>query len=54
MAGACSHYIGYLQPSSAFGLEYAVNSIAMPMTAALRAGHPLIGASSGIAAADAP
>ena len=32
MAGApFPYYIGYLQPSSAFALEYAVNSIAMPM-----------------------
>ena len=32
MAGApLPYYIGYLQPSGAFGLEYAVNSIAMPM-----------------------
>ena len=32
MAGApFPYFIGYLQPSSAFGLEYAVNSIAMPM-----------------------
>jgi len=32
MAGApFPYYIGYVQPSSAFGLEYAVNSIAMPM-----------------------
>ena len=32
MAGApFPYYIGYLQPSSTFGLEYAVNSIAMPM-----------------------
>src|SRR5712664_5012158 len=32
MAGApFPYYIGYLQPSSAFGLPYAVNSIAMPM-----------------------
>jgi branched-chain amino acid transport system permease protein len=32
MAGApFPYYIGYLQPSSAFGLDYAVNSIAMPM-----------------------
>ena len=31
MAGApFPYYIGYLQPSSAFGLEYAVNSIAQP------------------------
>ena len=32
MAGApFPYYIGYLQPASAFGLEYAVNAIAMPM-----------------------
>jgi branched-chain amino acid transport system permease protein len=32
MAGApFPYYIGYLQPASAFGLEYAVNSIAMPI-----------------------
>jgi branched-chain amino acid transport system permease protein len=32
MAGApFPYYIGYIQPSSAFGLEYAVNAIAMPM-----------------------
>jgi branched-chain amino acid transport system permease protein len=32
MAGApFPYYIGYLEPSSAFGLAYAVNSIAMPM-----------------------
>ena len=32
MAGApFPYYIGYLQPSSAFSLEYAVNSIAMPI-----------------------
>ncbi len=32
MAGASHPYfIGYLEPSSAFGLSYAVNSIAMPM-----------------------
>jgi branched-chain amino acid transport system permease protein len=32
MAGApFPYYIGFLQPSSAFALEYAVNSIAMPM-----------------------
>ncbi len=32
MAGApFPYYIGFLQPSSAFGLEYAVNSIAMPL-----------------------
>ena len=32
MAGApFPYYIGYLEPASAFGLEYAVNSIAMPL-----------------------
>src|SRR6202043_2741688 len=32
MAGApFPYYIGYLQPSSTFGLDYAVNSIAMPV-----------------------
>ena len=32
MAGApFPYYIGYLEPSSAFGLPYAVSSIAMPM-----------------------
>jgi branched-chain amino acid transport system permease protein len=32
MAGApFPYYIGYLAPVSAFGLEYAVNSIAMPL-----------------------
>jgi branched-chain amino acid transport system permease protein len=32
MAGApFPYYIGYLEPSSAFGLPYAVNAIAMPM-----------------------
>jgi branched-chain amino acid transport system permease protein len=32
MAGApFPYYIGYLEPSSAFSLQYAVNSIAMPM-----------------------
>ena len=32
MAGApFPYYIGFLQPSSAFGLDYAVNSIAMPL-----------------------
>jgi branched-chain amino acid transport system permease protein len=32
MAGApFPYFIGYLQPASAFALEYAVNSIAMPM-----------------------
>jgi branched-chain amino acid transport system permease protein len=32
MAGApFPYYIAYIEPSSAFGLAYAVNSIAMPM-----------------------
>jgi branched-chain amino acid transport system permease protein len=32
MAGApFPYYIGYVQPASAFGLDYAVNAIAMPM-----------------------
>jgi len=46
MAGApFPYYIGYLQPSSAFGLEYAVNSIAMPMIGGTTSwGGPLIGA----------
>ena len=46
MAGASfPYYIGYLEPSSAFGLAYAVNSIAMPMIGGttMWAG-PLIGA----------
>src|SRR3954447_24662360 len=46
MAGApFPYYIGYLEPSSAFGLAYAVNSIAMPMIGGttMWAG-PLIGA----------
>jgi branched-chain amino acid transport system permease protein len=46
MAGApFPYYIGYLQPSSAFGLEYAVNSIAMPMVGGTTSWvGPLIGA----------
>jgi branched-chain amino acid transport system permease protein len=46
MAGApFPYYIGYLQPSSAFGLEYAVNSIAMPMIGGTGSWlGPLIGA----------
>jgi branched-chain amino acid transport system permease protein len=46
MAGApFPYYIGYLQPSSAFGLEYAVNSIAMPMIGGTTTwAGPLIGA----------
>jgi branched-chain amino acid transport system permease protein len=46
MAGApFPYYIGYIQPSSAFALDYAVNSIAMPMIGGTTnwAG-PLIGA----------
>lgn len=46
MAGApFPLYIGYLQPSSAFGLEYALNSIAMPMVGGTTSwAGPLIGA----------
>jgi branched-chain amino acid transport system permease protein len=46
MAGApFPYYIGYLQPSSAFGLEYAVNSIAMPLIGGTTSWvGPLIGA----------
>jgi branched-chain amino acid transport system permease protein len=46
MAGApFPYYIGYLQPQSAFGLEYAVNSIAMPMIGGTTSWvGPLIGA----------
>jgi branched-chain amino acid transport system permease protein len=46
MAGApFPYYIGYLQPSSAFGLEYTVNSIAMPMIGGTTSWvGPLIGA----------
>ena len=46
MAGApFPYYIGYLQPSSAVGLEYAVNSIAMPMIGGTTSWvGPLIGA----------
>ena len=46
MAGApFPYYIGYLQPSSAFGLEYAVNSIAMQMIGGTTSWvGPLIGA----------
>jgi branched-chain amino acid transport system permease protein len=46
MAGApFPYYIGYLQPSSAFALEYAVNSIAMPMIGGTTSwGGPLLGA----------
>jgi branched-chain amino acid transport system permease protein len=46
MAGApFPYYIGYLQPSSTFGLEYAVNSIAMPMIGGTTSWiGPLVGA----------
>jgi branched-chain amino acid transport system permease protein len=46
MAGApFPYYIGYLEPSSAFGLQYAVNSIAMPMIGGTTTWiGPLIGA----------
>jgi branched-chain amino acid transport system permease protein len=46
MAGApFPYYIGYLEPSSAFGLPYAVNSIAMPMIGGTTSWvGPLIGA----------
>src|ERR1044072_8776113 len=46
MAGApFPYYIGFLQPSSAFGLAYAVNSIAMPMIGGTSSWvGPLVGA----------
>jgi branched-chain amino acid transport system permease protein len=46
MAGApFPYYIGYLQPASAFGLEYGVNSIAMPMIGGTTSWvGPLVGA----------
>jgi len=46
MAGApFPYYIGYLEPASAFGLPYAVNSIAMPMIGGTTTWvGPLIGA----------
>ena len=46
MAGApFPYYIGYVQPSSAFALDYAVNSIAMPMIGGTTSwAGPLIGA----------
>jgi len=46
MAGApFPYYIGYMQPASAFALEYAVNSIAMPMIGGTTTWlGPLIGA----------
>jgi branched-chain amino acid transport system permease protein len=46
MAGApLPYYIGYLEPASAFGLPYAVNSIAMPMIGGTTSWvGPLVGA----------
>ena len=46
MAGApFPYYITYIEPSSAFGLAYAVNSIAMPMIGGTASWiGPLVGA----------
>jgi branched-chain amino acid transport system permease protein len=46
MAGApFPYYIGYVQPAAAFGLDYAVNSIAMPLIGGTTTWvGPLIGA----------
>ena len=46
MAGApFPYYIGYLQPSSTFGLDYAINSIAMPLIGGTTSWvGPLVGA----------
>jgi branched-chain amino acid transport system permease protein len=46
MAGApYPYYIGYVEPSGTFGLQYAVNSIAMPMIGGTTSwAGPLIGA----------
>jgi len=46
MAGApLPYYIGFLQPSSAFGLDYAVNAIAMPLIGGTTSwAGPLVGA----------
>jgi len=46
MAGApFPYYIGYVEPGSAFGLAYAVNSIAMPMIGGTTSWiGPLVGA----------
>jgi branched-chain amino acid transport system permease protein len=46
MAGApFPYYIGFLEPSSAFGLAYAVNAIAMPMIGGTTSWvGPLVGA----------
>ena len=49
MAGApFPYYIGYLEPASAFGLPYAVNSIAMPM---IRLNPPNVGSANRSSAA---
>ncbi len=46
MAGApLPYYIGYLQPASTFGLDYAINAIAMPMIGGTTSwAGPVIGA----------
>lgn len=46
MAGSpLPYYIGYMQPSSTFGLDYAINAIAMPMIGGTTGwAGPLIGA----------
>jgi branched-chain amino acid transport system permease protein len=46
MAGApFPYYIGYVEPGAAFGLQYAVNSIAMPMIGGTTSwAGPLVGA----------
>ena len=46
MAGApFPYYIGFLQPSSTFGLDYAINSIAMPLIGGTTAWFgPVLGA----------
>ena len=46
MAGApLPYFIGYLQPSSTFGLDYAINAIAMPMIGGTTSwAGPVIGA----------
>jgi branched-chain amino acid transport system permease protein len=46
MAGATfPYYIGYVEPAAAFGLQYAVNSIAMPMIGGTTSWvGPLVGA----------
>ena len=46
MAGApYPYYIGYVEPAGTFGLQYAVNSIAMPMIGGTTSwAGPLIGA----------